>query len=182
MKIIISIKMSKILSLFLFLAFFNQSIEAQTIDNKKSIVEFEVDNMYVNTVEGTFSGFSGDVKFDIKNLDQSRIDVCIDASSVNTDNQKRDDHLRTADFFHVEKYPEICFKSTRISKSSNAYSVEGNLSMHGLTKSVKIPMTFENKLLEGRIKVNRLDYKIGEDTSTITIGEEISIVIKCQLK
>jgi polyisoprenoid-binding protein YceI len=155
---------------------------SQTIDIQKSIVEFEIENMYFNTVEGTFSGFSGNVKFDVNNLKESKINVCVDASSVNTNNDERDEHLKKADFFHIEKYPEICFSSSSITKRTDGYLVEGMLKMHGVNKFVKIPLTYENKTLIATITVSRYDFNIGRETGTFMVGEDVSISIKCVLK
>lgn len=172
-------------SFFLLLSLFilQISIYAQTIDNDKSVVSFKIGNMGgLNSVKGTFTGFSGKVKFDPNQLDASKIEVCIDASTVNTGNKKRDDHLRSEDFFEVEKYPKICFTSEGITKQSQGYVAKGKLKMHGITKTVEIPLTYENNTLLGSIVLNRFDYKIGEDTGTFMVGTEAKITIKCVLK
>jgi len=174
--------MSKFLSLLLFLNFLSSSVDAQTINKNKSVVEFEIANMYVNTVTGTFCGFSGDVKFDIHHLNQSKINICIDASSVNTGNEKRDNHLKTNDFFEVEKYPEICFISNKLLKTDEGFSAEGTLKMHGIQKSITIPLQYEKKLLKSSFTINRFDYNIGNGTGTFLIDEEVLIVVSCYIE
>lgn len=154
-------------------------INAQTINSQKSIVNFEIGNMKVKTVEGTFGGMKGDLVFDVSDLVNSHFKVCIDAATVNTDNEKRDDHLRNEDFFYVEKHPEICFTSISISKTGDAYITKGELEMHGVTKIVEIPFTFDDNKFTGRLSVNRFDYKIGEGTNTMMVSEEVSLEIIC---
>ena len=154
---------------------------AQTIDAKKSTVTFEISNMKVNTVEGSFTGLKGTVNFDASKLSTSSFEVCIDASSVDTDNTKRDDHLRNEDFFHVEKYPTICFSSTSIKKDGKGFKATGDLTMLGVTKEVVLPFTFKNNKLIGSLTLNRFDYKLGEETNTFMVGETVEIEIKCML-
>jgi len=148
---------------------------AQTINNDKSVVNFKISNMKMKTVKGTFSGMKGTVNFTPNNFASSNFDVCIDASTVNTENKKRDDHLRTADFFDTEKYPTICFKSKSITKNADTYLAKGTLTMHGITKEVEIPFTFSNNVLKGTLTVKRLDYKVGESTGEFMVGNEVEM-------
>lgn len=173
--------MVKTFNLFLLSILFSSVIFSQEIDKKNSSINFEISNMLVNTVEGSFSGFTGEINFNENNLSQSKINVCIDASTVNTGIDKRDEHLRTKDFFHVEKYPKICFTSTNITKSNNGYLAEGQLEMHGVKKTVKIQLTYSNKTLMGSFVVNRFDYEIGVDSGSFNIGEKVYISVKCVL-
>ena len=101
-------------------------IEGQTIDTEKSVVNFKTTALMVNTVRGTFKGMNGDIQFDENNLSDSKFKVCIDPASVNTDNQKRDDHLKSDDFFGIENYLEICFESTSIKKTKDGFETTGN--------------------------------------------------------
>ncbi|UII29586.1 YceI family protein [Fulvivirga ulvae] len=156
-------------------------LTAQSINTDNSIVNFEISNMKINAVEGTFKGMSGTIKFDPDNLKLSDFDVCIDASTVNTGNKKRDAHLLTADFFNAEKYPKICFQSTLITRSGHGYEVKGKLTMHGVVKDVTIPFAVSGSQLTGTLKVKRLDYKIGEETGTFMVGDEVDITITCVL-
>jgi polyisoprenoid-binding protein YceI len=166
-----------------FTAFLIQfTIVSQTINNEKSVVNFDISNMAVNTVEGTFTGFSGNILFNPSELEQSKIDICINAASVDTGNDDRDEHLRTADFFDVEKYPEICFVSYEITKHPKGYIAKGNLKIHGVTKTVQIPLMYKDNTLFGKLTIDRFDYKIGEDTNTFMVGSEVDIVILCVLK
>lgn len=151
--------------------------QAQSIDSGLSNVKFGIDNMKVRTVPGTFSGMKGEINFDEANLEAANFKVCIDASSIDTENSKRDKHLRTADFFDTDKYPEICFTSASITKANVGYATMGKLQMHGVTKQETINFTYSAGKFIGNLNVNRYDYKIGEDTGTFMVGEDVEIEI-----
>ncbi|MCT4624161.1 MAG: YceI family protein [Schleiferiaceae bacterium] len=148
------------------------------IDANQSKVSFEVSNMKVNTVEGQFTGMKGNVN--VVNNQIVSIDVCIDAASVNTDNTKRDEHLRNEDFFEVEKYKEICFISQKITKTEDGFIANGTLEMHGVTKSVSIPLSLNNGVVTGKFSIDRYDFGVGSDGS-FSVGREVELTINCVL-
>ncbi len=150
------------------------------IDTEKSVIKFQISNTAFNTVEGTFTGMTGTVSFDPKNLTNSKFDVCVDASSVNTENEKRDNHLRKEDFFFVEKYPKICFSSAQIVKTTKGYKVTGDLTMHGTTKVVEVPFTYSDKIFIGELTLDRQDYGVGGNS--VLVGDEVELEIVCTLK
>ena len=156
---------------------FAVSLQAQTINTQKSAANFTIKNMKWVTVEGNFTGMKGDVKFDEADLANSSFNVCVDATTVNTDNKARDKHLRNEDFFHVEKYPDICFVSTSISQKGSKFVTDGQLTMHGVTKNVSIPFTYSNGEFKGQLKISRYDYKVGESTGTFMVGEAVNLEI-----
>jgi len=155
---------------------------AQMIDSEKSIVNFSISNMKVNRVNGTFAGMQGTINFDINDMENASFNVCIDPSTVNTNNEKRDHHLLKEDFFYVEEYPAICFVSSRIVKKENGYHAKGKLTMHGVTKDVEGDFIFDGKKFAGNVSVNRFDYKIGEGTNSFMVGEDVDLEIICILK
>lgn len=157
-------------------------VNAQSIVTEKSMVNFEIGNMKFKTVEGTFSGMKGEVNFNSADISGSNFEVCIDAASVNTGNKKRDDHLRNEDFFHVDKYPTICFESTSITKNGTGFVAKGNLSMHGVTKQVEIPFTYNNNTFTGTLELKRLDYKVGESTGTFMVSNPVEMTITCVVR
>ncbi|MFT6150534.1 MAG: polyisoprenoid-binding protein YceI [Saprospiraceae bacterium] len=166
----------------LFIAFMGiATLGGQKISETKSSVSFTIGNMRINTAEGTFTGMKGEVDFDEKNLKTSSFGVTIDAATVKTDSEKRDNHLKNEDFFDVKKYPTITFKSSAVvrSKKEGYYIAKGKLTMHGVTKDVKIPFTYGNKTFKGRLKVKRLDYGVGADTGTFMVSDEAVINITC---
>lgn len=156
----------------------------QEIVGTKSKVSFSIGNMKVNTVEGSFTGMKGEVNFDKNNLKTSSFNVTIDVASVNTDNTTRDNHLKNEDFFEVKKYPKIRFKSSAVvkSKKEGYYIAKGKLTIKDVTKDVKIPFTYENKIFKGTLKVDRFDYGVGVDMSTFMVSKEATIEIVCVTK
>jgi len=161
---------------------------AQTIDAEKSIVNFKIANLSFSSVEGTIKGMKGSLHFDVANLTSSSFDVCIDPSTIETGINKRDKHLKTEDFFFVEKYPTICFKSLSITKTATGYETEGNLTLHGVTKKIKIPFVETTqdgkKVLTGKFTVNRFDYNLGSEaySGTFVAGKDVEVEIICFLK
>jgi len=152
---------------------------AQSINSGKSEVTFEIGNLGFNTVEGSFKKMTGEVKFNPSDLSNAIFDVCIDASTIDTDSRKRDEHLKNEDFFDVEKYPKICFQSESITKTAGKYLTKGKLTMHGVTKQIEILFTYLDKEFEGAFTVNRYDYNIGSQTSKFMVSEEAEIRIVC---
>lgn len=113
-----------------------------TVDPNHSEVSFHIRHM-VSQVRGRFNEFSGTVQLDPKNLPASSVEFHIKAASIDTNVADRDKHLRSADFFDVEKYPEITFKSESIQPAGkDKYNVTGTLTMHGVSKKVTLPVTY----------------------------------------
>ena len=151
----------------------------QTIDASQSQVSFKISNMWVNTVNGSIKGMEGNLQFDKDNLSAAKFNVCIDPATIDTDNEKRDADLRSEDYFHVEKYPSICFVSKEITKTEQGYLTKGDLTLHGVTKSIEIPFSYDGKTFKGTLKIDRLDYNIGEGTGKFMMGSETELEITC---
>src|SRR6056297_443640 len=166
------------LTVFLFLLF-SSLAQAQQIDAEKSKVIFEIGNFKINTVEGTFNGMHGKVKFNPDNMTNAVFDVCVDAATIDTDIKKRDEHLRGEDFFNAAKYPEICIKVQSIQRQDDQYISNGELTMTGETGDITIIFTYEDQTLRGKFTVKRLDYGFGAGTSTLTASNEVDITIIC---
>ncbi len=156
-------------------------INAQTINKTESKVEFEISNMGVKTVEGTFTGMEGTVVFNESDLKNSNFNVCVSAGSINTESEKRDEHLKNEDFFEVVKFPNICFESSAITKTDDGYLAKGKLTMHGITLEASLPFTYSNKTFTGGFELERDDYKIGEDYGGFMVGKTVEIKITCIL-
>lgn len=156
--------------------------ENQDIDTNTSEVSFKISNLGLNTVKGTFKNMTGTFNFNPADLENSNFDICIEVSTIDTGNNKRDTHLRSEDFFEVEKYPNICFTSISVVKHDGKYLTTGNLTIHGVTKVVEIPFEFTNNTFTGDFELERLDYKIGEDTGTFMVGSTANITITCVVK
>ncbi len=107
------------------------------IDHSHSAVHFTVRHLMVSKVRGAFTKWSGELALDEADITKSRVDVKIDAASIFTDEPKRDDHLRSKDFFEVEKFPYLTFKSTKVErKGDNELAVTGDLTIRDVTKTV----------------------------------------------
>ena len=134
--------------------------------DQNSSVTFKISNLGF-TVPGSFKGLKGSISFDPDNLSQSVFDVTIDASTVNTDNNMRDEHLRAESYFDVNKYPVIHLISTKISATNKkgSYLFNGKLTIKNTTKDISFPFTAEASgtgyLFKGSFKMNRRDYNVG---------------------
>ncbi|MEM9719404.1 MAG: YceI family protein [Bacteroidota bacterium] len=159
------------------------SMVAQTIDSEQSTITFLVSNFRVRTVEGIISDMKGTAQFDTDNLEASRFDVSLPVATINTENDKRDTHLKSEDFFEVDTYPTISFISKEISKTPKGLFVSGDLTIKDVTKGVEIPFTESKEgnlqILEGSISIKRRDYNVGEGTSNFMVGNEIRVKIRC---
>src|SRR3954451_14806345 len=119
------------------------------VDPNHSEVSFHIRHM-VSQVRGRFNEFSGAVQLDPKNLPASSVEIHIKATSIDTGVANRDTHLRSADFFDVEKYPEITFKSESVQPAGkDKYNVTGTLTMHGVSKKVTLPVTYGGQVKVG---------------------------------
>lgn len=117
------------------------------LDPAHTTIEFAVKHMMFTTVRGRFKSFSGTVHVDERNPDKSRVEVCIDAASIDTGVADRDAHLRSADFLDVENQPTITFRSTRVDgthkKEGERFTVTGDLEIRGTAIPVTLEATFE---------------------------------------
>lgn len=110
------------------------------VDPDHSVAAFSVVHMMIAHVRGQFNKISGMIHYDPLNINASSVELIIDAASLYTGIRKRDDHLRSSDFFDVEKYPAIAFKSTRIEPMDGGHiQVTGDLQMHGITRQITVP-------------------------------------------
>ena len=139
-----------------------------TIDTAHSSAQFSVRHMMVATVRGEFANTKGTVTWDGKNLASAVVEATIDAASISTREPKRDAHLRSADFFDVEKYPTLTFKSTRIEPvSPGKFRMAGDLTMRGVTK----PVIFDVDGPTQAVKDNRGNQRVGA-SATATINRK----------
>jgi len=140
------------------------------VDRVHSEIGFSVRH-FVSKVSGGFTDFSGAIRIDAEKPEASSVEFAIKVASINTNEPKRDAHLKSPDFFDAEKFPEIRFVSRKVvPKSDTAYEVIGDLTMHGVTKEVTLPVSFngiakdpwggERAGFETAIRLNRQDYGI----------------------
>jgi polyisoprenoid-binding protein YceI len=116
------------------------------IDASHSQIEFSVRHLMISNVKGRFAGFEGAVRFDESDPSAADVEVTIDVSTVDTREAQRDAHLRSADFFDVEKYPQIVFKGKRITdRRGNEFTLVGDLTIHGVTREIALDVTEEGR-------------------------------------
>jgi polyisoprenoid-binding protein YceI len=165
-----------------------------TMDKAHSEVTFQV-RYLLTKVRGRFSDFDGTIQFDEANPENSSIDFTIQATSIDTNEPDRDKHLRSADFFAVEEFNSITFKSKRIVKrSADTYDLVGDLTMHGVTKEITLPVAHlgAGKDPWGRDKIgfetestlNRKDFGLAWNTALeaggFLIGDEVKVSVSIQ--
>jgi polyisoprenoid-binding protein YceI len=144
-----------------------------------STVQFKIKNLGFS-VNGSFSGLQGNIQFDPAHPDQCNFDVSVDASSVNTDNSMRDDHLRKDSYFDVKTYPRIRFQSTKIlaANKAGAFIISGKLSIKNTTKEISFPFTATASqtgyVFKGSFPINRKDFQIGGSS---TISDELVLML-----
>jgi len=174
----------------------NVAVSTWNIDPVHSVAEFKVKHMMISNVKGQFTGVSGKLTLNDADITRSQIEATIDAATINTREAQRDAHLRSADFFDVEKFPTLSFKSNKISRTGEGeLSVEGELTIHGVTRSVafavegptapgKDPWGNTRIGISATTKINRKDYGLtwnaALETGGILVGEEITITLDVQ--
>lgn len=163
-------------------------------DLSHSSVNFHVRHLMVSKVHGRFTKWNGTLELDESDLTKSRLDVSIDAASVDTKEAKRDDHLRSADFFDVEKFPALTFKSTKIEKDGENYLVTGDLTIRGITKSVKLEVEGGGQVKDpwggtrtgfsAKTSVNRKDFgltwNVALEAGGFVVGDKIEITLEIE--
>ena len=156
------------------------------IENE-SKVKFTIKNFGL-TVDGTFSGVKGTILFDAKNIEKSEIELSLNSNSVNTNNKERDKHLKKEDYFNVEKFPLITFKSTKLSKKIglNKYLLSGNLTIKGITKTVELEIILSEKdsklTLKGTLELNRRNYKVGGNSVVLSDNVKLNFLIVTKIE
>jgi len=166
------------------------------IDPAHTTAEFKVKHMMIANVKGQFSKVSGVLTLDESELKNSRVEASIEAASIETRDGQRDAHLKSADFFDVEKFPTLQFKSNGISIVRNGeVSVEGDLTIHGVTRNVRFavegptpptkdPWGNTRIAISASTKINRKDFGLtwnaALETGGILVGEEVTISLEAE--
>jgi polyisoprenoid-binding protein YceI len=170
--------------------------EPWNIDSAHTRVGFSVSHMVVSSVEGRFHDVKGTIDLDDKDLTKSTVDLTLAAGSIDTENEKRDGHLKSADFLDVAKYPNITFKSTRVVKATkNKYRVTGDLTIRNVKKSLTFDVSVSDPITDpsgkpvraARVegKLNRHDFGLNWnkalDKGGMLIGDEIALNVQFEL-
>lgn len=166
------------------------------IDSAHSAAQFAVRHMMVSTVRGQMGKVAGTVVFDAADVTKSKVEASIDVTGISTRDEKRDAHLRSADFFDVAQFPAMTFVSTKVEAAgAGKLKVTGNLTMHGVTKSVVLdiegpapPLKQNNALRTGAAattKLNRQDFGVkwsrALDAGGVAVGDEVTVTIDLEM-
>jgi polyisoprenoid-binding protein YceI len=168
------------------------TITKWVVDQAHSGIDFSVKHMMISTVKGSFNNFEALIEANPEDLTTANIEFKIDIASIDTHNNDRDAHLRSADLFEIEKYPNIMFKTTKIVKTDdNEYDVIGDVSMHGITRPETFKATFEGQgkdpwgnekvgfSAEGKLKRSDfgITYNAALETGGVLIGDQVKLSI-----
>jgi polyisoprenoid-binding protein YceI len=168
--------------------------ETLQIDPAHSSVEFKVRHMLISNVPGRLSGISGSINYDANDLAKSSIDVTVDTTTISTENESRDKHLRSADFFETEKYPQARFISKKIEKRGEQWYAIGDLTIKDVTKQVEMPfeLTAGNTSfgpavgITATTKIIRKDFHINYgrvmDNGGAVVGDEVKLEINLEAR
>ena len=167
-----------------------------TIDPDHTTAQFKVRHLMISNVKGVFEKISGTLNLDDKDITKSKVDVSIDTASLNTNIKKRDEHLRSPEFFDVAKFPAMTFTSTKVEKSGpDKLKVTGNLTIKGVTKpvvltvegpstEVKDPWGNGRRGASAVTTVNRKDFGVNwnktMDNGGMVVGEEVAIQLEAE--
>jgi polyisoprenoid-binding protein YceI len=165
------------------------------IDTAHSAIHFSVRHMVVSKTRGRFTKFGGQLEFDPDNPEAAKVQVTIEPASVDTADSQRDGHLRSADFFDVEKFPTASFKSTRVEDlGGDKYRISGDLTIRGVTKPLSFDATFEGSGKDpwggeragfsGGTTIDRrqfgLEWNKALETGGVLVGEKVELSLEVE--
>jgi polyisoprenoid-binding protein YceI len=164
------------------------------VDQPHTTVGFSIDHLFTS-VQGRFDRFEGTIAYDPAKPEATMVKGAVEVASIDTNNEKRDKHLRSADFFDVEKYPKIEFESTSMKDvDGKRGKLEGKLTIHGVTKPVVLDVVYRGQGadpwgnvragFQGKVTINRKDYGLNWnetlETGGLLVGEEVEIEINVE--
>lgn len=163
------------------------------IDPAHSSLNFNIAHSGISMVNGKFTDYTGDLTIDREEFESANIDFTIQVASMNTNVEMRDNHLRSADFFEVETYPTMTFKSTKVLATGKPdyYLLHGKLTIKDVTKDVIFDVQFGGKVandegekigVKASTTINRFDYNIDFDPTATGIGKDVTIIIHAQFQ
>jgi polyisoprenoid-binding protein YceI len=164
------------------------------IDPAHSIIGFAIRHLEINWVEGRFKDFTGTIHYNDADVTKSSVEFTAKVESIDTGVEPRNKHLRTADFFEVEKYPEMTFKSTSVERKGKSYVLHGDFTLKGVTKQVALPFTITGAIkdaqgntrfgINAQTKINRRDYGItygnAMENGGLDVGNEVTINLQLE--
>lgn len=164
------------------------------LDTAHSSATFSVKHMVISKTKGSFGDWEATFMIDEEDLTQSSVELTIKTASIDTDNEKRNGHLKSAEFFDVETYPEITFKSTKIEKTDDGFLITGNLTIKDVTKEVSFPLELNGFIddpmgnrrfgAEAGLTINRQDFNLKWnkklDTGGLIVGNDVEIALQIE--
>jgi polyisoprenoid-binding protein YceI len=164
------------------------------LDKPHSSVNFSVRHLVISRTNGSFGDFDGKITFDGKNWDKAAVEMTVQTASINTADKKRDEHLRSADFLEVEKFPTMTFKSKKVVKGeAGEFQVIGDLTIKDVTKEVTFDCEFFGLVefmgetragFTAATKINRQDFNVSWnktlDAGGVVVGDEVSITLEIE--
>jgi polyisoprenoid-binding protein YceI len=166
------------------------------IDDAHSTARFKVRHLLVTNVTGEITGMKGTIDIDDKSDMLKVVDVTLDTNTINTNNAKRDEHLKGEDFFDVAKFPTIAFKAKKITGKGGKYTLVGDLTMRGktkeitfkdaeMTKEIKDPWGVRRRGFVAHTKINRQDFGVSWnkalDNGGVAVGDEVAVEVETEL-
>ncbi|QEC67692.1 YceI family protein [Panacibacter ginsenosidivorans] len=180
------------------ITFLSTALFAQTrwnVDNVHSSVKFNVTHLVISEVEGTFKKFNGSISTPNTDFTDAAVDFAVDINSISTDNEMRDNHLKSDDFFNAAQYPNMTFKSTSFKKvSGNKYQLKGNLTIRNVTRPVTFDVSYGGSMKDpyGNIKagfkatttIDRFNYNLKWNSLTeaggAVVGKDVTIEMRLE--
>jgi len=190
-------KRTILLATLLMMGLFTQAQSKWSFDKSHSKISFNVEHLVISEVSGQFGTFDGDVTSAADDFVGSTINFTIDVGSIDTDNERRDGHLKSDDFFNAEKFPQITFKGSSLEKvDGKMYKLKGQLTIRDVTKEVTLDVKYGGTVIDpyGNTKagfkitgtINRFDYNLkwnaAMESGGLVVGEDVEIVGNIELK
>ncbi|HEX2166601.1 MAG TPA: YceI family protein [Longimicrobiales bacterium] len=163
------------------------------IDQSHSYVGFTVRHLGVSNVKGKFTRFSGHIMLNETDVTQSTVNVTVETGSIDTSNERRDNHLRSEDFFEAERFPQLTFVSSRIEETADGLVLVGNLTIRDVTKEVRVPFELSGPVTtesgrqrlgaEGTLRIDRFDYGLQWNRiqeAVQVVGDEVRIELNIE--
>lgn len=164
--------------------------KALQIDTSHSVITFEATHLLVSKIPGRFEKFSGKIDLNEKDFTKSKVEFDVDITSISTSVAQRDDHLKSADFFDVQKHPTAKFRKAKITKEGESYTITGDLTIRGVTKKVSFALQNLGKVEDPVMKtskyvfyatgtINRKDFGVSYGPNEI-VGDNVSLTINLE--
>jgi polyisoprenoid-binding protein YceI len=165
-----------------------------SFDNSHSSIGFSVRHLMISKVRGHFNQWGGTFDYDEADPTRAKLSVRIDAASIDTRDEKRDAHLRSPDFFDVEKFPALTFESTKVERDGDDFVVTGELSIHGVTRAVQLkveslgqtkdPWGGQRAGFSASTSISRKDFgmsfNMALETGGVLVGDKVDIGIEIE--